>query len=447
MRDSADPSQKGWQKQAITPKLIGEETEDERIAAENLSPAQTVEEVVISGKKTIDCVECYVSYMYREKDEKEEDATDFTEERLCVLIATECKLILRIRLLREINPMNNHIIRRNTIFRERGCSYGTTVYHKMQSVQDGATRSFNLAINTGDIKLLPWGFYGSKSGLDKLRGEKGQMRLGIGLMQKVDSVQDILFPQMNGDPAGFLGFMQAWMGFWEKIFNIGELQIGVESRGEKETATASLAKIQEGNISHNYRSKRGKTGFLGIIQTLWDLYFAWMPLDKTIKVDGQDMPLPRQLMARGFKLRLTASSEMANKLIKRRENEDFATMTGVSGNPGLWNQVKVAEDLAKSYEKDNPSEYVNPAVAQVSQIAMQAPQLVPVMLQAAQQAIMMAQQIEEGGKQRAVAGVANEMAGGGNGGSLPQPGPPVGEELMPKFAPKPSDVVKPVGVG
>jgi len=272
--------------------------------------------------------------------------------------------------------------------------------------------------------------------------------LGIGLMQKVDSVQDILFPQMNGDPAGFLGFMQAWMGFWEKIFSIGELQIGVESQGQKETATASLAKIQEGNISHNYRSKRGKSGFLGIIQTLWDLYFAWMPLDKSIKIKGQDVPLPRQVMARGYKLRLTASSEMANKLIKRRENEDFATMTGVSGNPGLWNQVKVAEDLAKAYEKDNPGEYVNPGVAQVSQIAMQAPQLVPVMIQAAQQAIALAQTMEEGGKANAAAGVKSEMAKGGNGGApAPQAGPPTGEEMGPKFSPGPQDVVKPVGIG
>ena len=448
MRDSADPAQKGWQKQAITPKLIGEETEDERMAAENLSPAQTVEEVAVSGKKTIECIEGYVSYMHREKDEKEEDAKDFTEERLCVLIATECKLILRLRLLRDINPMNNHVIRRNTIFRERGCSYGTNVYYKMKSVQDGATRSFNLAINTGDIKLLPWGFYTGKSGLDKLRGEKGSIRLGLGLFNRIDDTNGILFPQMNGDPAGFLGFMQAWLGFWEKIFNIGELQIGTGSE-QSETATEALAKIQEGNIAHNYRSKRGKSGFLGIIQTLWDLYFAWMPLDKTIKVDGENVPLPRQVMARGFKLRLTASSEMANKLIKRRESEDWAKITGVMGAPGLWNPVVAAEDLAKSYDKDNPSKYVNPGVAQVAAVAMQAPQLVPVMMEAAQQAIMLAQQIEEGGKAKAAAGVSSEMAAhGGNGGESPHtPGPPTVEALMPKFAPQPRDVVKPVGVG
>jgi hypothetical protein len=450
MRDSRDPNQTGWIPENVTSKLLGHQTEDEEIEDENLSPAQAIEDVKVSGKKTIECIECYVSYMYRKEDDREEDAEDFTEERLCVLIAVECKLVLRLRLLREVNPQNNHVIRRMAIFRERGCSYGTSVYRKMRSIQDGSSMSFNLGINTGNVKLLPWGFYDAKSGLDKLKGKKNELTLGIGKMLKVDNVAGILFPTMNGDPGGFIQFMQIWLGFWEKAFNIGDLQIGVESSGEKETATASLAKIQEGNIAHNYRAKRSKTGFLGIIQTLWDLYFAWMPLDKTIKVGGQDAPLPRQEMARGYKLRLTASTEMANKLIKRKENEDFAAITGVNATPGLWNQVKVAEDLAKSYEKDNPAEYVNPAVAQVSMIAIQAPQVVPAMIAAAQQAMALTQQIQQGGEQRAQKGVEIEMGAQGGNGGQPQTAtsasPPTGEGQMPKFSPGPQDVVKPVGV-
>lgn len=440
MRDSQDPAQKGWVTENITSKLLGHESEDEKLGDDSQSPAQATADVEVVGKKTIECIECYVSYMYREEHEKEEDATDFTEERLCVLIALDCKLVLRARLLREINPQNNHVIRRQTIFRERGCSYGTTVYHKMQSIQDGASMSFNLAINTGNIKLLPWGFYGAKSGLDKLKGRDTQLQLGIGKMLKVDSTADILFPQMNGDPGGFVQFMEIWMGFWERAFNIGDLQVG---RPKGDTATETLAVIQEGNIAHNYRSKRSKSGFLGIIQTLWDLYFAWMPLDKTIKIKGQDAPLPRQLMARGYKLRLTATTEMANKLIERRQNEDFFNLTGTAGMPQIWNPIKVAEDLVKSYGKDAPEEYINPAVSQVAQIAMTAPQVVPVMIAAAQQAMAVAQQIQQGGEAKAQRGLQIET--GGNGGG-PQPGPPTGEAMAPTFAPRPSDVTKPVGV-
>ena len=135
---------------------------------------------------------------------------------------------------------------------------------------------------------------------------------------------------------------------------------------------------------------------------------------------------------------------------KRKENEDFAAITGVNATPGLWNQVKVAEDLAKAYEKDNPQEYVNPAVAQVSMIAIQAPQVVPAMIAAAQQAISLAQQIQQGGEQRAQKGVEIEMGAQGGNGGQPQTAtganPPTGEGQMPKFSPGPQDVVKPMGV-
>ena len=268
MRDSRDDSQTGWLPKNITPRLIGDLTEEEKLPEDAQSPAQAVGMVEVSGKQVIRCLECYISYMYRKEHEREEDATDFTEERVVALIAEDSKLLIRLRLLREINPQNQHMVRRQTLFRERGCSYGTTVYHKMKSIQDGATRSFNLAINTGDVQLLPWGFYDGKSGLDKLKGDKGSIQLGVGKFLKVDDVNGIKFPTMNGNPAGFMSFLSTWMQFWEKAFNIGEMQIGVERTGASETATASLAKIQEGNIAHGYRGKRSKAGFLGVIQTL-----------------------------------------------------------------------------------------------------------------------------------------------------------------------------------
>ena len=174
-----------------------------------------------------------------------------------------------------------------------------------------------------------------------------------------------------------------------------------------------------------------------------------MPLDKTIKVNGKDVPINRQQMARGFKLRLTASSEMANKLIDRRQNEDFANITGLTKSPGIFNLVPVATDFARSYGKDDPEKYVNPQLAQLNQVALQAPQLIPAMMAAAQQAMTMAKQIQEGGQTKAVAGM---MGAGppGNGGSPPgegvSPQPPTGEQTGAKFAPQPRDVISAVGV-
>lgn len=439
MRESADQSAKGWVTANITAGLLGEQTEEPKLEAEAQSPAQDIASVEVSGKQVITCIECYVSYIYREPGQNESDATEFEEERLVALITEQTKKLLRVRLLRDLNPMNNHVIRRLTLIHERGESLGCTVASKMKSIQEGASKAFNLAINTGESSLIPWGFYDRKSGLQKLQGEKGQLQIKLGQMLPVDDVNGIKWPQMNGNYAGFIQIMELWMRFWERIFNIGDLQIG---RPKGDTATETLAVIQEGNVSHNYRSKRSKTGFLGLIQTLWDLYFAWMPLDKTIKVDGKDQPLPRQLMARGFKLRLTSSSEMANKLIQRRETEDLANMTGVTKMPQLWNQIKVAEELVKAYGKDAPEEYVNPQLGQLTMLAMQMPQVIPAMMAAAQQAIQMAAQMT-------AAGQAKGKGLPGNGATPPEgqaPGPPTGEAMAPKFAPHPNDVVKPLGV-
>lgn len=437
-RDANDQTQEGWLADNVNKELF-HTAGDGKLTEEQQSVADQIAEVQVSGKKVIDCLECYVSYTYREENDREEDQTDFEEERLVVLIALERKTVLRVRLLRSLNPQNYHLVRRITINREKGQSYGTTVYHKMKSIQDGASRAWNLAINTGEVQLRPWGFFGERSGLDKIKGKQNQLEIGLGQLHKVDDVSQILFPQLNGNALAWIEYLNIWSAYHERIFNIGDLQVG---RTEGETATETLAVIQEGNIGHNYRSKRSRGGFLGLIQCIWDLNYAWMPLDKTILIDGVPAPFPRTLMQRGPKLRLTSTTEMANKLIQRKETEDLFTLA-MSEKWGVSNPIKAYTELVKAFNKDNPDEWVNPQVNQVVQILQQFPAVAPLFMQAVQQVVAQAQAMEGQAKSEVAAGMAGSIA---TEQTQTSASPPTGEPMAPKFAPGPQDVVKPVGV-
>jgi len=76
-------------------------------------------------------------------------------------------------------------------------------------------------------------------------------------------------------------------------------------------------------------------------------------------------------MRRPYKFRLTGSTEKANRLIERKENEDIFQMTN---QDPLINQKKIREDLLKSYGRDNVEDYISPEINQLIQAFIAAPE-------------------------------------------------------------------------
>ena len=352
--------------QSIGPWLV-KESSGLDLSEEQQSPGQSIEDIKVTGKETIECLECHISYVYQAEDQEKEDIEDFKEERIVVVIAKDSRILIRVALLRDLNFKNEHIVKRVRLFPERGRAYGKSMYEKIQSVQGGASDIFNLVVNIATVCMIPWFIYGDKAGLES------DVELYPGKGVKADDPNAVVFPKFNIQPHQYIEFINLFISIWERLGSIGDLQLGRRADSGGHTATEALAVIQEGNIKHNYQGNVFKEEFISLLRTVYDLYYQKMPINTTYMYKGQGIQIPRSEMRRVKKFKLTGSTELANKLIERKENEDLYTMLG--DNP-IANPVKVLEDLIKAYKPDaNAAEYIKPEINQFVMLLEENPEL------------------------------------------------------------------------
>jgi hypothetical protein len=350
-------------------------------SADTNTASQDYDQIRKNHKRVIECIECSVSYIYQDDDiESGKDNPNMVEERLVAQIALETGVLVRLARLRDIFHKNTHLLRRVRLFPEEGKSYGTSMGAKLESIQKGASKTFNTALNIAEITMIPWFLYTEASGLKRRYKDKGiELKPGKGVM--VDDVNAVHFPRFSINPDQMFNWINLWVGFWERLSSIGDLQIG-RVNDKNTTATETMAVIQEGNIKHNYQGTSVKDDFLGVIRTLYDLYYQNMPFNKTFLWNGQQIPIPRGLMRRRKKFRLTGSTELSNKLIERKEKEDFYAQSAQDPN---INPVKRAEELVKAYGYTETSEWISPNIAAVVEMIMQTPGLSEQVMQIGQQ--------------------------------------------------------------
>lgn len=410
MRWKEDPKAIGYINKNIGPWLCKEKVGTETMTEDEQSPSQVVAGVEVSGnlKESILCIECCLSYVYRTEDEKDEDVKTWQEERIICLIAKESKVLIRITLLRDLNFQNEHITKRIRLFPEDGRSYGTSWHGKMKGIQNGASKIFNMAVNSGWVTLIPWFFYSEKAGL------KSDIELVPGKGVPVDDVQQILFPTINIQPERWIEFLNMFITFWERIGSIGDPQIGRQSE-EKRTATEWVGLVQEGNIKHNYMSKTFREEFISVIKTLYDLYYQHMPHNKTYMYHNQQVPLARQAMKRKKRFLLTGSTEMANNMIEAKKREGM--YTSLRQDP-LVNPMYLVERLVQAYDPDaNLKEAINPQINQIIQATLQNPEILQVIQQHLQAKMKIAATLNAGAEE------VKKMAGQtGEGGTNPAVG-------------------------
>lgn len=393
----------GYITENIGPWLVREQTSDKK-GEDQQSPGQEIAGVELS-KKVIKCLECSISYIYREKDQKEEEVTDFTEERIVALIAEDAKILLRLCLLRDLNWKNQHLIRRVRLFPERGKSYGTPLGQKIRTIQKGASKTFNTAINIAEIVMIPWYFYTKRAGIHY----EGKLVPGMGV--ECDDTKELYFPSFSVNPGQMFEYLGVWQQFWEKVVSIGDLQAGRPS-SEKTTATEVLSVIEEGNIKHNYQAETVKAEFIEVFVVLYDLYYQFMPLQKQFLYNNEMMQIPRAAMRQPFNFRLTGSTELSNKMIQRKETEDFFKFA--RPDP-MFNPVTLAEDLCRSYNRTDIARYINPQIFAIVQAIIEVPGAAQLFEQALAEAQALAAQAQA---------QAEGQQGGGGGPPNQGGGPP-----------------------
>ena len=176
------------------------------------------------------------------------------------------------------------------------------------------------------------------------------------------------------NPANYLKFIEIFMDLWERLGNIANPQIGRPDDKQK-TATEIMTVIQEGNIKYDYQANTMKDEFVSMIKTLYDLYYQYMPFNKTINYSGQQVPLPRAKMRQKVTFELSGSTATANKMIERKEAEEINMMAGQ--NP-LMNPMSTLEDLLKAYGKTDMKKYINPQAHQLMMAFLQNPEITQV---------------------------------------------------------------------
>ena len=363
---------------------------------EYASPVQKAASIKEHGKKVIPCIECSVRYVYVPDDEEEKDQTDLREERLIVQIHKDSGILLRVIPLRKINFRNQHLLKRIRMFAERGKSYGTSMAKKLMPIQEGGTKTFNLAMNIATIVMMPYYFYDEKTAGIKRHNKNKSVGIQPGRGIPVDNVQGILFPRFSVNPDQLFNWVNMWINFWERLSSIGDLQLGRVS-DKSTTATETMAVIQEGNIKHNYQSTAFKNEFLSVLITLYDLYYQHMPWNKTFRYKGQDVSIPRSAMRRNRNFKLTGDTENSNKLFERQRTEQLYSI--VTQNPNA-DPIKPLEELLESYDIDNTDDWISPGLAQIIEGIKTIPGAMEQMPQILNQMAMMAQQQQAAAQQQ-----------------------------------------------
>lgn len=363
-----DKLKQGYLTDRIGSWLLG--SKEEKIT--DPSPDQKVVGVEVTGKEVVECVEWYISYFTKKKEEAtEEEQDNFEEDKIVATISTKTNTLIRLRYQRDIRYDNSSIISRIRLFPEEGRSYGTSIYGKLKSVQNGASDFFNSVLNAAYICMVPWFFYEEAAGIP------ADMEIEPGKGVPVDSVKGILFPNFSVQPQVYISFIEMFMQLWEKIGSIANPQMGRPDDAKK-TATEIMMVVQEGNIKFDYQSQSTRDEFITFLKSIYDLYYQHMPYNYMHVYNGQPILIPRKEMKRNFKFVLTGSTATANKMIERKEAEDIYQL-GMSSP--LANPMAFLEDLLKSHGKTNLKRYINPQAQQMMMALATNPELPQVVSQ------------------------------------------------------------------
>jgi len=287
---------------------------------------------------------------------------DGIEEKIIVTIDSLTKKVVYIEDNAKLDPMNRKQIQPTWLFRERGTAYGYGFHHKLKEISEGASDFCNTLINSAVIAMIPWFFYEGGSGF-----EEQQPELEPGKGVKCKNVDKVKFPNLNANAAIFKDFLNIYLALWERVVALSDYSLGRESEvlGKKGgTATGTLAVIQEGQIAHEYRGLTIQKQFERIFEIIHDLYYLNMPLEAEIAILGQ--PIPKRIMSRNYKLKLTASTASANRAAERAEMMEAGSVGQQLVNYGVADPVAIGRDLLKMFRNINVDEWLNGPMSQIA---------------------------------------------------------------------------------
>ena len=344
--------------------LIGRAQTEEGWVLENLDSVGTTSRVLTKAQELEDVSEdddieeiekitCYEAYLPNYGGMGED---------LIVLVDKDSFKVLRLRRQVEVFGANRKPIRRHTIYREEGTSWGWPVYTTIKGIQEGMDAMWNRCVNSADITMTPWGFY--KQGVAGTT--MSRLRIMPGSLFPADDPSAYVFPNLGMfKPTEFVPLIQIYQAMFEKSTNVSDFTQGMESQiaGKRgSTATGTLAILQEGKVKHEYRGTLFQHQFLELLIQIYDLVADNMPQEDIYPVTGSQVL--NITLSKDYRFSLGPSTVTANRFVDRKEVEDM--MMVMQPFMSLINPMTPIKKLLHTYG-ERAEDWIDPELNKIVQ--------------------------------------------------------------------------------
>ena len=216
--------------------------------------------------------------------------------------------------------------------------------HFLEVINEIANTAFNQIFDAGRLSNMPFGFYGRRAGI-----KKQKIKLHPGMMNEVEDVNQISFPQMQRmDQVLFqvIGFIQ---NYSEQFSGTSDFLMGRFPKGLKNPTTGStLGVIEQGLIQFSILTKRLFRSLKKELAMIFQLNKLYLPETKQyVVMEGEE--------------------DIAFPEIKRAEFQDVRHVIPV-GDPTFASKAQRRQEANELYQIliNNPLVgYANPKLGQL----------------------------------------------------------------------------------
>lgn len=209
---------------------------------------------------------------------------DGVDEELVCWMEPESRKILRITYLDRVSPNGKRPFVLKKLIHREGKPYGIGFAEMLWGLQNTTDYIVNQRLDSGLFKIFPWFVFRAGSNL-----QVGPQTIGPGKGIPVDDVNDISFPNVNGDPSYGFNEEASVMQHAERITGINDLAMGQSnSQGVGRTATGAAALVNELNANIDIYIKHFQWGFSRNLKFMDKQVQELLPLGLEYRVVGMD---------------------------------------------------------------------------------------------------------------------------------------------------------------
>ena len=207
---------------------------------------------------------------------------DGIDEEIVVWRDWDSGLILRLTYLDRVSPTGKRPFVLKKLIPMAGTPYGLGFGEMLYGINNLLDYIANQRLDAGTFNTFPWFVYRAGSGI-----QDSDIRIGPGKGIPVDSVNDIAFPKVNGNPAYGFQEEQLITDYAERVSGVSRLAQGqMGGQGIARTATGAASLVSELNTNLDIFIKRYQFGFKKSLRIIDKQCQELLPLGLEYRITG-----------------------------------------------------------------------------------------------------------------------------------------------------------------